>query len=92
MARDRPPLTKLEKLTAQQIFRGEVQGKAPCEDCGGLHQRACPRIRRQVWIGQGSGAGTRIEVEYWRTYDDTGVIWPEDAFAPDDDDEGTPGG
>lgn len=88
MARDRPRLTLLEKAAAQQIFRGEVQGKAACEDCGGLHQRACPRIRRQVWIGQGSGAGTRTEVEYWRTYDDTGVIWPEDAFAPDDEEPG----
>lgn len=84
MARDRPRLTGLEKTAAQQIFRGEIQGKAACEDCGGLHQRACPRIRRQAWIGQGAAAGTRTEVEYWRTYDDTGVIWPEDAFAEDE--------
>lgn len=83
MARDRPRLTPLEKSAAQQIFRGEVQGKSPCEDCGGLHQRACPRIRRQVWIGQGSGAGARTEVEYWKDFDDEGVVWPEDAFADD---------
>lgn len=73
-------LTPAQKHDAQQIF---AEGKA-CPDCGGIHQRACPRIRRQVWIGQGSGAGNRVEVEYWRAYDDTGVIWPEDAF----DDEG----
>jgi len=42
-----------EKRDAQQIF---AEGKA-CGDCGGIHQRACPRIRRQAWIGQGSGAG-----------------------------------
>lgn len=73
-------LTPAQKRDAQQIF---ADGKA-CGDCGGIHQRACPRIRRQVWIGQGSGAGTRTEVEYWRTWDDTGIIWPEDAFDPDD--------
>jgi hypothetical protein len=85
LARDRPNLTLLEKTAAQQVFRGEVQGKGPCEDCGGLHQRACPRIRRQVWIGQGSGAGTRTEVEYWKEFDQTGIIWPEDAFADDEE-------
>ena len=76
---DRPPLTATEKAAAQAIF---TEGKA-CEDCGGVHQRACPRIKRQVWIGQGSSAGTRTEVEYWRTYPDDGVIWPEDAFDPE---------
>lgn len=75
-----------EKRDAQAIFRGEVPGKTACEDCGGLHQRACPRIKRQVWVGQGSGAGNRTEVEYWPPgWDDTGVIWPEDAFDPSDD-------
>lgn len=39
MARDRPRLTPLEKVTAQQVYRGEVQGKFPCQWCGGLHQR-----------------------------------------------------
>lgn len=83
-----PKLTKLERATAQQVFRGEVAGKGACEDCGGIHQRACPRIKRQVWIGQGSSAGTRTEVEYWPPgWDDAGVIWPEDAFADNDDDE-----
>jgi len=73
-------LTRQEKLDAQAIFaRGEA-----CPDCGGIHQRACPRIKRQVWLRTGAGAGERTEVEYWRTFDDTGVIWPEDAFDPDD--------
>ena len=87
MARDRPRLTPLEKASAQQVF---AEGKA-CTDCGGAHQRACPRIRRQAWIGQGSAAGTRTEVEYWRDgqWDDSGVIWPEEAFEPDTE---APGG
>src|ERR1700730_512531 len=73
-------LAPAQEQDPQQIF---AEGKA-CGDCGGIHQRACPRIRRQAWIGQGSGAGTRTEVEYWRTWADTGVIWPEDAFDDED--------
>jgi hypothetical protein len=73
-------LTRQEKLDAQAIFaRGEA-----CPDCGGIHQRACPRIKRQVWLRTGAGAGERTEVEYWAEYDQAGIIWPEDAFDPDD--------
>ena len=76
-------LTRQEKLEAQAIF---AAGNA-CTDCGGIHQRACPRIKRQVWIGQGASAGTRTEVEYWPPgWDDTGVIWPEEAFDDEDSD------
>jgi hypothetical protein len=83
-----PKLSREEKAAAQAVFRGEVQGKGPCEDCGGLHQRACPRVRRQVWLRTGAGDGQRTEVEYWPPgWDDTGVIWPEDAFDPAGDDE-----
>ena len=82
-------LTPAQKRDAQQIF---AEGKA-CPDCGGIHQRACPRIKRQVWIGQGSGAGNRVEVEYWPPgWDDTGVIWPEDAFDDEDSSEGAANG
>jgi len=73
-------LTAAEKRSAQQIF---AEGQA-CPDCGGIHQRACPRIKRQVWLRTGAGAGERTEVEYWAEYDQTGIIWPEDAFDPDD--------
>ena len=58
-----------------------------CEDCGGYHLRACPRIKLQRWIGQGAGAGTRIEVEYfhWKDVDYSEVIFPEDVFEEDED-------
>ena len=69
-----PKLTKIEKTAAQQIF-GEGKG---CEHCGGIHQRACPRIKRKAFHPNGN----LIEVEYWPEYDETGVIWPEDAFDP----------
>lgn len=74
------PLTPAEKRDARQIF---AEGKA-CGDCGGIHQRACPRVKRQVWVGQGSGTGNRIEVEYWETWDESTTIWPEDAFDDED--------
>jgi hypothetical protein len=79
-------LTAQQKAEARQAF-AENKG---CPDCGGLHQRACNRVKRQVWIGQGSGAGTRVEAEYWPEWKQPGVIWPEDAFDPDDTE--APGG
>jgi hypothetical protein len=74
-----PKLTRQEKLDAQAVF---AAGDA-CEDCGGIHKRACPRVRRQVWLRTGAGAGERTEVEYWRTWDGRGVIWPEEAYDPE---------
>ncbi len=75
-----PKLTRQEKLDAQAIF---AAGEA-CEDCGGIHKRACPRIKRQVWLRTGAGAGERTEVEYWKEFDQSGIVWPEDAWDPDD--------
>jgi hypothetical protein len=74
-------LTPAQKRDARQIF---AEGKA-CGDCGGIHPRACPRVKRQVWLRSGPGDGQRTEVEFWRTYDQTGIIWPEDAYDPDDE-------
>jgi len=75
-------LTRQQKADAQQAF---AEGKA-CEDCGGLHPRACPRVKRQVWLRSGPGDGQRTEVEYWNEFDQTGIVWPEDAYDPSDDD------
>ncbi len=75
-------LTRQEKLDAQTIF---AEGKA-CLDCGGIHQRACPRVRRPVRLRTGAGAGERTEVEYWQEFDQTGIVWPEDAFDDEDSD------
>jgi len=77
-------LTREQKLEAQSAF---TEGKA-CEDCGGLHQRACPRVRRQVWLRTGAGAGQRVEVEYWRAWPRKGVIFPDDAYDPEDSEGG----
>lgn len=44
-----------------------------CRHCGGVHQRACPRVKRMVF----SPTGELLEVEFWQTWDDSAVIWPE---------------
>jgi hypothetical protein len=75
-------LTPQEKRTAQEIFAADA-----CIDCGGIHKRACPRVKRKVFLGNGN----LVEVEYFKRFDATGVIWPEEAFDPDQDDE-TAGG
>ena len=76
-------LSRQDKLDAQAIF---AAGDA-CGDCGGIHKRACPRVKRQVWLRTGAGAGERTEVEYWGQYPHDGIIWPEDAYDPEDNAE-----
>lgn len=75
-------LTPQQKRDAQQIF---AEGKA-CPDCGGIHQRACPRIKRLELHPNGN----RIGVTYFKSFDDTGVIWPDDAYDPDEEEPGEP--
>ena len=64
------------------VFRGEITGESVCEDCGGLHKRACPRVKRRAFHANGN----LIEVEYWsdKEYDRGSVLWPEDLFSEDD--------
>ena len=72
-------LTRQQKLEAQEAFAAE---KA-CPDCGGLHQRACNRVKRVESLGNGN----ITVVEYWNDWKQPGVIWPEDAYDPDQDEE-----
>lgn len=62
----------------QQFRDGEA-----CGDCGGLHRRECPRVRRRVFHPNGN----LIEVEYWPDgqYDQSNILWPEDLFTEDTD-------
>jgi hypothetical protein len=69
-------LTRQEKLEAQAAF---AEGKG-CEWCGGLHRRKCNRIKRQVWHPNSA----LVEMEFWPEWKQPGVIWPEDAYDPDD--------
>lgn len=73
-------LSKVEKAFLRtQIFN--TRPDKVCEDCGGFHLRACPRIKRVVQLGNGN----RTEVEYWEKWDDSEVTYPEDVWEDDDD-------
>jgi hypothetical protein len=55
-----------------------------CPHCGGIHVRACPRVRRMAFRGE-----EIAEIEFWPPgqWPGTDVLFPED-FPPRD---GTPG-
>lgn len=46
-----------------------------CGDCGCIHTVACPRIKRARFAENGI---TRLEVEYFATWDHTGVVAVDD--------------
>jgi hypothetical protein len=53
---------------------------------GVQHEAACPRVKRLEFHPNGN----LIAVEFHGKWDESAVIWPEDAF--DDDEEGAGGG
>lgn len=78
-------LTAEEKATLRAVFPDRPD--SACTDCGGYHLRACPRVKRQKWIGEGAGSGNRIEVEYWNQaeYNDDETVYPEDVWEAADE-------
>jgi len=78
----------MTKLTPEErtAFRSsgifDTRPESLCEDCGGYHLRACPRIKREVKLGNGN----RTEVEYWAQWDESNTIYPEDVYddSPED--------
>ncbi len=77
------PLTPEEK----EHLRSEIFKERPggvCDDCGGYHLRACPRIKRLVLIGEGQSVGNRVEVEYWEHWDESNTTYPEEVWSEDD--------
>lgn len=63
-------------------YREQFTKKQQCIHCGGLHLRACPRVKRLVWRNNEEIA----EVEFWADgkWPQTGIIWPEDAYEEDE--------
>jgi hypothetical protein len=47
---------------------------------GVQHEAACPRVKRLEFHPNTN----LVSVEFWKRYDETGIVWPEDAFDPDD--------
>ena len=68
---DRPILTPQQKEDARKL----LAETGPCVHCGGIHGRACPRVRRVKWDG-----GKPVEAEYWRDgkWPTSEVLFPED--------------
>lgn len=68
-------LTEEDALKAAEYFQTHFDRDPPtvCDHCGGLHARACPRVKRLVRHSD----GTWLEVEYWETWPETNVIFPE---------------
>lgn len=79
----RPTLTQQQKAAAREEMK--AQG-GPCPHCGGLHSRACPRVKRVKWDG-----GKPVEAVYWRDgrWPTDSILFPEDIAEDDEDEEGT---
>lgn len=62
-------LRKVNPQTRLTVFEERA-----CPDCGGVHLRSCPRVKRRGADG----------VEYFERWDDSNVIWPEMLGTVDD--------
>jgi hypothetical protein len=71
-------LTAQERFDARQILEGKVKGREPCVHCGGLHLRACRRLKRAEWHSD----GTLLKAWYWKDgqWDESEIVWPEDIY------------
>jgi ribosomal protein L32 len=68
---DRKALLERDKQTGLTEFE-----RRQCEHCGGVHSRACYRVKRRVERTTPDG-GRVLEVEYFETWTQPNVIWPE---------------
>ena len=73
-------LTREQRAALRAIGVFGNRPSSPCEDCGGYHFRACPRVKRKVIT-----SGNTAEVEYFGTWDDTWVLFPEDVYEDEED-------
>lgn len=70
-------------LTEDEQAELETLQVSGCMHCGGIHARACPRVRRVVFNPQ---TGALVEVEYWpgNKIDWTGVVFEDVGGASED--------
>lgn len=66
-------------------YREQFEAGNACPHCGGLHLRACPRVRRLVF----RRADEIAEAEFWPhgRWPEDGIVWPEDVYARDEADD-----
>lgn len=80
-------LSVQSRRDAQDIFEGRNPNRSPCEHCGGVHARACPRIKREQ-ITYDYNVNTSVTqitgrtVSYWPpgTWETDDIIFPEDVY------------
>ena len=83
------PLSAQAKEAARRIFSGEEEGTQPCPDCGGVHARACPRIKSESVVLSAEGQIVQREVHYWPPGQwEAGIVFADDAFEKDDGEGG----
>jgi hypothetical protein len=90
MAKDNEPDLSLEEIQyAQAVFAGRIEGKKACEYCGGIHLRACRRVKMFEY----NRDQTLRRVVFWQdgSWDDSEIIWPEEVFDEEDADGGYAG-
>lgn len=77
-------VARMDHDERQALRKAFDEGKS-CNQCGGLHTRACPRVRRIAYTPSGGVA----EVEFWPhgQWPTDDVIWPEDIEEIDEDED-----
>jgi hypothetical protein len=55
------------------IIEDPEQKDPTCAHCGGIHARACPRVKRMVFKGDDIA-----EVEFWKDWPQDDILWVED--------------
>jgi hypothetical protein len=69
---------------ARAIFSGSDADHPPCQDCGGVHARACPRLSSVRTVINEKGIVTEREVSYWPPGQwEHNVIFWDDINEPD---------
>ena len=77
---------KVDELTPEEQAEARKQWRAnKCTWCGGLHLRACPRVKKFEF---GNDGKTVTSVEFWERWPKGDVVFPEDMAW--EDDEGSP--
>lgn len=85
IARLRAVPDPMEGLTAEDIrdlLDTFAKGGA-CSTCGGIHVRSCPRVKSVEYDRQGDKVSIR-RVDFWRKWDDSGVIFSDMLPDPDE--------
>jgi hypothetical protein len=80
-----PEISQEMREFAQAVFSGADKEHPPCQDCGGVHVRVCPRIASVRTVISDQGVLTEREVTYWApgTWEKD-IIWAGDVYDSDD--------